>query len=172
MRNEFLESRINMSWQLVASVLGPEELPHACLYHAVALAHFLKAPVCAGSASWRFVVVDNGRNPTHFSHVFDDKAAQHADLILTGGTLNKFHLPEMHAWNYWQGKILDISTRWVPMAAQKHGFLFDNQLRPPAYLWNEPIHRNKKWLYVPDKRATVFARTMSDTILKKLMNKL
>lgn len=157
-----LEQKIREARMIVESELTSEALPGACLYHAVAMSKVL--PGCliiAGSYSWRFTNKDDGKNPTHFSCIFDRVAQAKTAEILQAPELirNLGNFPEMHVFNYYQGKILDISTRWIPQFAQRIGsFFFDEQLRPPPYLWDVPVHKNKRWMYVPHPLATKLAQ--------------
>lgn len=170
MKNHFLESKIAEARQMVADVLPEEILPQACIYFAVALNKVLGAPIMAGSYSWKMTSIDNGKNPTHFSCIFDQVAQQKAiGLLETPSLLANTALPEMHVWNHWHGKVLDISTRYVPTFAQKTcGFFFEDQLRPPVYLWADPIHRTKRWVYIPSPLGTQLARLAGKNVMENL----
>lgn len=169
-RNQMLESKIAEARQIISAALPPEVQIGACLYHAVAMSRVLPGcQIIAGSYSWKFTHKDDGQNATHFSCIFDNRAQQQAARILTTPDLIKDlpHFPEMHVFNYYQGKVLDISTRWIPQFAQKIGdFFFDDVLRPPPYLWDVPVHKAKRWLYVPHPIATQLARAAAINVLK------
>lgn len=165
-----LENKIAEARRTVERELTAEALPGACLYHAVALHMVLpEARIIAGSYSWRFTNKDDGKNPTNFSCIFDKKAqALTVELLANPDRLRDLPaFPEMHVFNYYQGKILDISTRWIPQFAQKAcGFFFDEMLRPPPYLWDVPIHKNKRWIYAPHPLATELAKLSAYQVLR------
>lgn len=167
-----LESAIEEAREIVLTFLDGDvlALPGACLYHAVAINHVLGAPIVAGSYSWRFTTHDDGTNPTHFSCIFDDAAKVFARRALTFADLNELPiLPEMHVWNLWQGKVLDISTLHLPaFAFRSSGFQFESSLNPPSYHFGKAVdHKRGNFLYRSDPIATALARAAASSLAPK-----
>lgn len=175
MTKEKMESLIDAARLLVADTLPPEVLPGACLYHAVAVNHFLGAPILAGSYSWKFTNKDDGTNPTHFSCIFDQVAQWSAEeILMEPGRIRTLEcFPEMHVFNVLDGKVLDISTKLIrQFAYQAGGFEYEEQLKPPPYLWDVPVDKKEgRWVYAPHPLAIKLARAASVPALEILFKR-
>lgn len=166
-----LESKIVEVCSVVRSLMPHTDLSGACLYYAVAAHRLMGVPIIAGSYSWQYTSLDDGKNATHFSCIFDETAQHRALEILRepDRILDLAHLPEMHVFNVLDGKVLDLSTAWVPeLARRTTGFEFESALVPPPYLWGKPVDQYQRWVYDPSKLATVLARTVADKVLPEL----
>src|SRR4051812_6230853 len=109
-----LETKIKMIRMIVAQMVRPEVIPGACLYYASVVNVLTGAPIMAGSYSWKITNFDNGQNPNYFSCIFDDVAQAKARRILAAQHLpGPGFLPEMHIWNVYQGKVLDLTTAHI-----------------------------------------------------------
>lgn len=164
-----LERQINEARELTLKLIkdDPEALPGACLYHAVAINRVLGAPIVAGSYSWRFTTFDNGRNPTHFSCMFDERSKQVATELLKSDRVDELPiLPEMHIWNLWQGKVLDITTLHLPAFAMRTcGFQFAPSLVPPLHHFGKAEDGKRgNFIYKADPLATRLARVAAELV--------
>jgi len=132
--------------------------PHgACLLYAIAANRILNAPIVAGSLSWKCTNLDNGSNPTHFSYLFEPlEAFQH---IQAG------RFPEMHVWNVYQGKTLDLTTCFLPTQAKLLAHLeWEPELLPPALFHGENCPKNT-YFYEPHQMATILANNYARQII-------
>lgn len=166
MRNTFLEEKIKEARAQVVSLLDghTEAIPTSCLYHAIAMQNVLgpQCKIVAGSYQWQFTLFDDGQNATHFSCMFDRTAqilAQEMLQNLNGDSLLGIpHLPEMHVWNMWCGKLLDTTSCYVPEFARRNGFSFEEVLTPPEYLFTDKLtHKKFRYVYRPHPLATELA---------------
>lgn len=129
----------------------------SCLHHAVAVSQVLGAPIVAGSLSWKFTRFDDGTNPNYFSYIFDPIEALQ--------TLQSGRMPEMHCWNIYQGKVLDLTTCYLPQQAKKLvGFEWEPGLVPPEYYFGLPEKKNQH-VYAGHDFATFLAQGFAEEIL-------
>lgn len=143
----------------------------ACLYHAVAIESIIKAPIMAGSYSWKFRQNIGHDGSTHFSCLFEDDARELTRKLLVEDTSSRdvLTLPEMHVWNSYQGQVLDISTLHIPeYAKQSQNISFEPSMIPPPYFLGKAVHRNERWIYRPDPLATQLARKFAEDVRSKL----
>ena len=125
-----------------------EKLPMSCLYHALAVNKILGAPVLAGSSQWRFTSLDDGKNSTHFSYMFTPSTTI-VPLLLEG------ILPEMHIWNFYEGKVLDLTTKYLPtQCINLLDRIWEKELLPPDYYFGEAVTKDQNIIYVPSHLAT------------------
>lgn len=132
--------------------------PHgACLLHAIAANKLLNAPIMAGSLSWKYTNFDNGSNPTHFSYMFiPSEAIQHT---------SQRRFPEMHVWNIYQGKILDLTTCFLPTQAKILAQMdWEPELLPPDHFHGENCP-NKNHFYSEHYFATYLANEYARQIV-------
>ncbi len=124
-----------------------------CLFFAVAAQECLGAKVIAGSAQWQFKE-DDGVSSTHFAYMFDTQLKEGDRRF----QLVESELPEMHVWNFWNGKILDLSTKYLPEQLRlglDEGW--DRRFAvPPIYYgpWSDVRQRVN---YIQNRRATEMA---------------
>lgn len=175
MRNMFLEEKITQARALVLQMLdgNQEAVPTSCLYHALAMQEVLgpQCKIIAGSYQWQFTTFDDGQNATHFSCMFDPKAQLEAALMIQhiDQIIGMPHLPEMHVFNFFAGKLLDIATGYVPEFARRNGFQFEEALTPPEYLFTDRLIQKKgRYVYQPHSLATKLAVLAADRIRKKV----
>lgn len=158
-----LNSMIAQARELVLYWLKGDEaaLPGACMYHAIAMNKLFNISIGAGSYSWKFTHFDNGTNPTHFSCMFDDLAKSQAHALLLSGDTSTLVLPEMHVFNVFNGKVLDLTTCYLPEFVRAGGLVFEDGLVPPPFLYDSPTGPGDQWIYTIDPVATQLARTVS-----------
>ena len=124
----------------------------ACLYHAIAARMILgeECKIVAGSSSWKFTNFDNGRNPTHFTYEYTNSL-----------NFPESSMPEIHIWNEYKGKVLDLSTRYLPDQIENFlGYTFEENLIPPLFHHGEKEGGSGQWLYKEIKEATNLANRM------------
>jgi hypothetical protein len=134
-------------------------LEGACLYHAIAARMILgrECLILAGNASWKFTTFDDGTNPTHFSYVYTP------GIYVPGSVM-----PEMHVWNYYEGKMLDITTCYWPAQCLKLiGEEFSQSLIPPDFHYGAAAEETGLWYYEPSKDATQLAIQMLNAIARE-----
>ena len=170
------KSFVSLTRQAVFSLLDRDasKLPGACLYHAVIVKKLTGMPIQAGSYSWRYTKYDDGKNPTHFSCIFDERAQRIATGILVNKDLIDFLgvLPEMHVWNSFGsgGEIMDLSTLHIPTLAQKISQItFEPELLPPDHLVAAPINPSGQWVYREHPVATRLANRLADVLLEAIV---
>ena len=145
-------SQIEAIRQRVLEII-PEGAPleQTCLYHAMAACNVL-GPACklvAGSAHWRITYNDTGSNPLFFSYEFTP-----------GFTLEGSMMPEMHVWNTYKGKVLDLTTKYTPIQC-KNMLGVDFDLTLPEYLYAKADDKKKeRWAYYEKPAATQMANQM------------
>jgi hypothetical protein len=158
-----LESYVRLARLNVDNAMpeGHTDRSGSCYWCAKAISEILPATVVAGTYQWQFTNYDNGMNDTHFSCEFDAKAQSFARHLLKNPEemqVGKFILPEMHVWNIYQGKVLDISTIWTPQLALHSNVVFEQDCLPPEYHFGKARHRNGRWVYKPHPLATELVR--------------
>jgi len=135
----------------------------SCIYHALAARIILgsECSIIAGDSSWKFTNFDNGYNTTHFTYQFTPG-------VLRFGSA----MPEMHVWNVYKGKYLDLTTRYASSQCKKLiGHEFEKNLMPPDYFYGEPVGPDGQWLYKPSRDATKLANMMIAKEIPELMGK-
>lgn len=149
--------------RLLAKRHGVQDMTGGCLYHALAVNVLTGAPIVAGSYSWKFTDYDNGKNPTHFSCIFDETAQKITRTLLEKNAVDMMiNLPEMHVWNRIGDNVFDISTAFIPSLARKTvGLEFEAHLIPPEYLLGPPRGPENRWLYQEHPLATQFIRELA-----------
>jgi len=110
----------------------------ACFYIAHATVAVLcarghRAIIQAGSMHWR-MRPDSAAGSTHFGYEFD-LAHPFSKMAIASGTI-----PEVHIWaalpDY--GIMIDFSTAWLRLIAERdHGFTWEAE-DPPLYVWGRP----------------------------------
>jgi hypothetical protein len=161
-----LEEKIEAARKIVKIIQDDEptfDLRKACMHHAWAFSKITGAQIVAGSASWKFTNLDDGMNPTHFSYEFEQYCKEQGGHLL----IDK-HLPEMHVWNLYQGKTLDICSGYFPFMAEQAGFIWDAE-KPPAYHFGKPIHKKGRFSYRPNPAATKLAHVILNEIEDDLL---
>ncbi len=170
-----LEARITRAREIVLWLLEGDDnaLSGSCFYHAFAMHMLCGLPIVGGTYSWRLTKYDNGRNPTHFSCNYGKEAQiETAQILSSGEHMGMLRFPEMHVWNVWQGKILDLSTIHLPdFAMRTNGFRFDPDCTPPEYFFGKPKDNKHRWLYSAHPLATKLAREIAEGIKLKGENK-
>lgn len=128
----------------------------ACIQHAYAAQRILGAPIVAGSCSWKYTDFDDGSNATHFSYTFNPDVA---NIMLALGLL-----PEVHVWNFWRGKVLDFTTRYLKAQVRTVAELEWDTKDPPDYFWGKREHPKKRWAYIHNPHATELAQGWAATL--------
>ena len=141
----------------------PEEiLGGRCFYFAAAVAALLGAPVVAGSALWQFRP-DDGVTNTHFGYEFETEIGAGTQFKI-GPTA----LPEMHVWNVWLGKVLDLSTSDLPDQLRKGlGVEWDAGMIPPPIYFGPAAGKRDRFRYNADRKATALARAFLETLYRR-----
>jgi len=148
------QDKIEQAYALAKKMVDRDNvyLPGSCIYHALAVREILGGEVVAGSMSWRFTNFDNGVNDTHFSYVFEPEKLA---IYLAKGVF-----PEMHVWNKIDGKVLDLTTKFIPEQAKTIAGLIWSSPLPPAYHFGNNQDESYTYLYTEHPLASAVTHTL------------
>ena len=163
-----LKKLLEVQAQIEAVV--PRAQAGGCLYYAAWVKKLLGAQIVAGSAGWRIVDVDDGKNGTHFQYLYTENP-NNPDFKLLEAKEHELvvAMPEIHIWNLWCGQYVDLTTKHWPEACKSLSGLDWPGKRPPPVFLGPPIHSNRKfpqWQYIRNTQATALANKLADQYLK------
>ena len=171
-----IEAEIAGHFARVTGEVGRIYPEHLCMQWAFATAFTLQNwgfESCVNAGSARFLAVpgalDDGKSPTHLSYDWQGMSRDEIDARY----LSLGILPEMHVWAAVPefGLIVDMTTRFVPVVAAKHGVRWLAE-KPPACLWACALSELPDgWSYNPSREASELAYELFEDSVKRRVGK-
>lgn len=157
-----LEQETRSAFEAMSDAESPRK---RCLHWAIAAEQAFadrgyRACINAGTANWR-ANHDPEPAPTHVGHFWQNLS----DMNIYSMFLSRGILPEMHCWLALpdEGVIFDPTTAWLKDLADENGIPW-TEPEPPAALWCDIDTLPEGWMYVADRRATMLAYQLAESI--------